>query len=226
MYSNFTPPTFLLENIEQWKNYLETEGYVVISNILHSNEILEAFNLFQKDWTTVSPNFNFEDTNTFNIQYTPIMYGKGMALFNGFGQSDFMWYLRTREQIKTIFKNIHNCEELVTSMDGFSVYVSGDQKTKSWFHIDQNPTNNLSSFQGAYNLLRVCENSAGFVVIPKSHNTFKPNVKHNKDWIMLDQNEISLFSPVKLLIPENCFTIWNSKLIHCNTGISEKKQKV
>lgn len=26
-------------------------------------------------------------------------------------------------------------------MDGFSVYVSGDQKTKSWFHIDQNPTN-------------------------------------------------------------------------------------
>lgn len=108
MYSNSTPPTFLLENIEQWKNYLETEGYVVISNILYSNEILEVLNLFQKDWITVSPNFNFEDTNTFNIQNTPMMYGKGMALFNGFGQSDFMWYLRTREQIKTVFKNIHN----------------------------------------------------------------------------------------------------------------------
>lgn len=48
----------------------------------------------------------------------------------------------------------------------------------------------LSSFQGDYNLLPVCEDSAGFVVIPKSHNTFKTNVKHNKDSIMLDQNEI------------------------------------
>ena len=29
-----------------------------------------------------------------------------------------------------------------------------------------------------------------------------------------------LYKVVKLLIPENCFVIWNSKTIHANTGIS------
>ena len=27
---------------------------------------------------------------------------------------------------------------------------------------------------------------------------------------------------LKLCIPENCFTIWNSKTIHANTGITKK----
>lgn len=69
-----------------------------------------------------------------------------MAVFNGFGQSDFMWYLREKEVIRSIFKQIHNTDELVTSMDGFSVYVSGDQKTKSWLHMDQNPIKDLTIF--------------------------------------------------------------------------------
>lgn len=223
--TNFTPPTFQLSDFQNWNQYLQQEGYVVISNILSDNEKKKAFNLFKKDWNHISPNFNFEDTNSFKIENTPMMYSKGMAVYNGFGQSDFMWYLRERENIQEVFRKIHNCQDLVTSMDGFSVYVSGDQKSKSWLHIDQNPNNPIDCFQASYNLLPVNEKSAGFVVVPKSHITFKPEVNHRKDWIMIENKYLVTDCPVKLLIPENCFTIWNSRTIHCNRGMQEKKKK-
>lgn len=216
------PPTFELSNVKDWKAFLDSEGYVVISDILTEKEKKEAFRLFQKDWKTVSPNFNFDDPDTYKIENTPMIYGKGMAVFNGFGQSDFMWYLREQKSIQSIFKQIHNTDQIVTSMDGFSVYVSGDQKTKSWLHIDQNPEDTTESYQGSYNLLPVNETSAGFVVVPKSHITYKPQVTHKKNWITVD----TLYeSSVKLLIPENCFTIWNSRVVHCNTGMTEKNKK-
>ena len=140
------PPTFELSNVKDWKAFLDSEGYVVISDILTEKEKKEAFRLFQKDWKTVSPNFNFDDPDTYKIENTPMIYGKGMAVFNGFGQSDFMWYLREQKSIQSIFKQIHNTDQIVTSMDGFSVYVSGDQKTKSWLHMDQNPIKDLTIF--------------------------------------------------------------------------------
>ena len=223
--ANLTPTTFQLSDFQNWNEYLQQEGYVVIQNILPESEKKEAFNLFKKDWNTISPNFNFEDNSTFAIENTPMMFSKGMAVYNGFGQSDFMWYLRGRENIQETFRKIHNCQELVTSMDGFSVYVSGNQKSKSWLHIDQNPNNPIKCYQAAYNLLPVTEDSAGFVVVPKSHITFKPQINHRRDWIMLKSTDTVDDCPVKLLIPENCFTIWNSRTIHCNRGMQEKKKK-
>ena len=94
-----------------------------------------------------------------------MMFGKGMAVFNGFGQSNFMWSLRTNPHIYKIFQEVHQTEDLVVSLDGFSVYLSDKQKSKSWLHIDQNPTNELFSIQGAYNFMPVGEKDAGFVVL-------------------------------------------------------------
>ena len=219
------PNLYKINETDLWKKNLDEEGYAVISDILSENEYKEAFELFKKDWSYVSPNFNFEDKNTWGIENSPMMYGKGMAVFNGFGQSDFMWYLRLSQNIKNIFQEIHNTEDLVTSLDGFSVYFSNKQKSKPWLHIDENPNNPIYCVQGSYNFFKVSDEDAGFVVVPRSHIEYTPVVTHNKDWLMCPENE-HLQNCKKLLIPKNCFTIWNSRLIHANQGMTKKNTEI
>ena len=57
--------------------------------------------------------------------------------------------------------------------------------------------------------------------MPKSHLFYKPAVCHNKDWIKCDL-EYYLKKSKKLLIPANCFTLWDSNVIHANQGMSKK----
>lgn len=216
------PIVYDIQQQDLWLEHLEKEGYVVIQDILNIEDYNEAFKLFKKDWSYVSPNFDFEDKKTWNIKNTPMMFGKGMAVFNGFGQSDFLWYLRTNKKIQNIFNIIHKTEELVVSLDGFSVFVSNKQKSSPWLHIDQNPRNPIYCIQGSYNFFKVEEKGSGFVVVPKSHKSFLPTVNHNKDWIMCPEKEY-IENSTKLLIPENCFTLWNSKCIHANEGMTNKE---
>ena len=221
MTTPLSPELFEKHDIINWKQHLDEHGFVVLTNILTSEEKTKTFNLFKKDLSYVSPNFDFDDTATWNIQNCPLMFGKGMAVFNGFGQSDFMWNLRVNRSIKSIYKNIYDCEELVVSLDGFSMFVSNKQKSKPWLHIDQNPKNDMYSIQGSYNFMKVSEKDAGFVIVPKSHKTYKPKVDYKKDWILCDTSDSHLSNSKKLIIPENCFTLWNSKLIHANEGINK-----
>ena len=47
-----------------------------------------------------------------------------------------------------------------------SVFLSKEQKSKPWLHIDQNPSNTVYSIQGAYNFMPVRNvNDAGFVIV-------------------------------------------------------------
>ena len=223
MTKTLTPPIFNRESPLEWKEYFDKEGYVVLGDILTETEKTDAFDLFKKDWIYVSPQFNFDDYNTWSIKTTPMMFGKGMAVFNGFGQSDFMWNLRLNPAIRDIYKNVYSTEKLGVSFDGFSVFISNKQKSKPWLHIDENPKNTLYSVQGSYNFMPVGEYDAGFYVVPGSHLTYKADVKHNRDWIVCDQDS-HIGQAVKLIIPENCFTLWNSRLIHSNVGMEKKKE--
>lgn len=220
----FNPPLFSLENESDWKTHLHEEGYVVINNIISDRERSEYFKQFAIDWNHVSPKFDFEDVKTWGIEHTPMMYGKGQAVFNGFGQSDFMWNLRLSPNIQDIFKRIHKTDDLAVSLDGFSVFLSEKQKSKSWLHIDQNPANTIYSIQGSYNFMKVGEEDAGFLVVPKSHINFNPSVSHKKNWILTGEEFVK--QAVKLLIPKNCFTLWNSKLIHSNIGMKKSCKKL
>lgn len=224
MSSPLIPQTFEKSDVAGWKAHLESEGFVVIKDILSPEEKTHTYDLFKQDLNTVSTNFNFEDKTTWTIENCPLMFGKGMAVFNGFGQSDFMWNLRLNSEIQSIFKTIYGCDELVTSLDGFSMFVSKKQKSKSWLHIDQNPANTIYSIQGAYNFMPVNSvQDAGFVLVPKSHETYTPIVSHKKDWIICDTTAPILAESRKLIIPENCMTLWNSKTIHANEGMSKSE---
>ena len=131
-YNCITPPTFDVNNYNNWSEFLEHEGYVVIRDILNSEEKNDFFMTFKQDFNTLSPDFNFDDPNTWSIKTYPGMFGKGMCVFNGTGQSNFMWKLRLNSKIQSIYKNIYNTDELITSLDGFSFFFSKKQKTKSF----------------------------------------------------------------------------------------------
>ena len=220
MSQPFTPTLFDISDQENWMEYLEKEGYVVIKNVLSSEEREQGLSLFKKDMATVSPRFDFDDSSTWSIETCPLMFGKGMAVFNGFGQSDFMWHLRLNPKIQNIFKQIYSTNDLVTSLDGFSMFISKAQKSKPWLHIDQNPKNDMYSIQGAYNYFPVNEKTdAGFVLVPGSHKNYKPEVKGKADWHVCNPQPIS--ESRKLIIPENCMVLWNSKTIHANEGMSK-----
>lgn len=214
------PQTFDSSDFANWKSHLEEEGYVVIHNIIPPEKKAEYMEQFKSEWSRVSTGFSWDNPTTYTIQHSPMMFGKGMAIFNGFGHSNFMWSLRTDPNIYGIFEQVHDTNELVVSLDGFSVFLSDKQKSKSWLHVDQNPENDIYSIQGAYNFLPVRENDAGFIVVPRSHKEFVPDVKNKKNWFVVDQDT---FVPQakKLIIPDNCFVLWNSKLIHANQGMNK-----
>ena len=102
--------------------------------------------------------------------------------------------------------------------------IQKSKKSPSWLHVDQNPKTTINSYQGAYNFLKVGEDDAGFIVVPQSHKTYVPKVSHKRDWFVVDQ-EAYLPHSKKLLIPENCFVIWNSKLIHSNQGMNKRNKE-
>ena len=223
--NTFTPPTFEKEEVRDWLDYLEEHGYSVIRDVLEQEVINDSLELFWKDWNTVSPGFVRTDPTTWGINTAPMMFAKGMAVFNGFGQSDFMWNLRLQKSIQTIFQEIHKTEHLITSFDGFSVFFSKKQKSDPWWHIDQHPSNQILSVQGAYNFLPVTKQSAGFTIVPGSHTSFSPSqTKDNPDWIQVYKNKSKseadniIASGVKLLVPGNSFILWSSRSIHANTG--------
>ena len=218
----YTPPTFSVDASDSWKRHLAEYGYVVLHNVLDNISRNHSIELFWKDWNTISPHFNRYNPSTWSIDTAPMMFAKGMALFNGFGQSDFMWSLRTQDPIKEIFSKVHGVakEDLVTSFDGFGCFFSRNQRPGNWLHIDQNPNNLAYSVQGAYNFFPVHEDSAGFIVVPRTHRMGCPRVSHLKDWIPI--TDPTFPEPVKLLIPENCFTLWNSRTVHANTGLTYK----
>lgn len=225
-YPTIVPPTFTYENISDALKYLETNGYVVFTSVLTTSEKTEFSKLFEADMKILSPKFSTTNKETWSIANYPGMFGKGICVFNGIGHADFMWYLRTNSVIQGVFKELYSTRDLVTSFDGCSIFCSNKQKSKSWHHVDQNPKNPIQSYQASYNLYPVTERSSGFVLAPKSHSQFVPQVTHSKDWIVLDKDSEWHSKVVKLLIPGNCLTVWNSKTIHANTGMEKKYENI
>ena len=226
-YNTGEPELYNKNDVDSWKSALEKNGYVVIKDILSKEDYDNSLELFKKDWNMVSPGFNFDDETTWKRNNMPLMYDKGMTFGNGLSQSDFMWSLRTNSNIKSIFEDLHNTNELVTSFDGFSVFTSPKQDTGKWLHIDLNeyhPWVDEFCPQGAYNFFKVDTSDAGFVVVPYSHETYKPPddiLMTGRQFISLDENDEHYQYATKLIIPENSFILWNSYTIHGSEGMDK-----
>ena len=128
-YGKYKPPLFKLSEKTTWLKFLQEEGYVVIKDIINDEITKNATKIFKKEWCQVSPNFKWVDKKTWIPDNSPIIWGKSSAMFNGFGQSRFVWMLRTQPSIHEVFSKVYNTKELAVALDGFSVFISPKQKS-------------------------------------------------------------------------------------------------
>lgn len=220
---SYTPQLFSISDDINWKEYLDKYGFVVINNVLDEETYTDLFAQFYLNWSNVATKFDFHDKTTWTPENCPMMWDIGMITGYGLAHARFQWELRTNPNVLDIWKRLHGTDELVVSFDGFSVFLTPEQKTSMWLHIDQNPKDPLYSIQGAYNFMPVGEEDAGFVVVPGSHRTFFVDVDEKHKFIPVNPYDIHVDYAVKLLIPSNCFVLWNSKTLHANSGMSASK---
>ena len=99
--------------------------------------------------------------------------------------------------------------------------MRGQPESGLLLHVDQcvgiDARSEMLSIQGAYNFFSVEAEDSGLVVVPSSHKRWAKYTKHF-DTIRPAEPEFAwaYAAARKLLIPANCFELWNSKTLHGN----------
>tara|TARA_Y100000389_G_scaffold204851_1_gene260175 strand:- start:2145 stop:3098 length:954 start_codon:yes stop_codon:yes gene_type:complete len=215
----FKPETYDFEDVAGWRDHLEEQGFVVIHEAMCEEDTTETIELFKEEMRYVSPDWNWDEPKTWVAKNSPMTWDKGSVVFQGFGQSDSNWNIRLKSKAKEAFSEIYQTENVVTSFDGLSLFVTSSQKSPSWLHQDQRAEDNRLSVQGILNLVECGEWDAGFVCIPGTHKTYTPaNAKG--DWCMVPEGDPLHGQEVKVMTPPRSLILFHSKLVHANTGMA------
>lgn len=211
-------------SLEKYKKDLLENGYVIIPNVLHIDELIKAKELFFK-WKNSIPNLD-KIHNTINPH--------GIYKFHEVGHQEFAWFIRTRPQIINIFKKIWDTDDLVVSFDG-ACYISKDckKKDKIWTHTDQaSNDSNLKCFQSFVSLTN--NETRTLVVYEKSHlmheNYFKEKqISNSKNWNLIDHDYLKEIQESKRVLKVNAgdLVIWDSRTFHQNQyGSSNCEERI
>ncbi|CAF1605803.1 unnamed protein product [Rotaria sp. Silwood1] len=145
----------------------------------------------------------------------------------GIGQSDFLWNVRSNRQVKKVYSQIWNTEQLLVSFDGCGIFRdwhnNPEWKTRSgWYHVDQNPKNkpDRCCIQGFVTLTDQNEKTGGLIVFPRSHLRFRELdevTKESRDFIKIP-NDHSIITRGKLVhCQAGDLVLWDSRMVHCNS---------
>ena len=192
---------------------LETKGYCIVPNILSSEEVDEAKQLFYT-WQKTIPNHD-KIHNAIDPH--------GIYKYHQAGRQEHAWYIRTHPKVIETYKKIWACEDLVVSFDG-SCYISKDMKKQDniWTHTDQAPNSKgLKCYQGFVALTSNKERT--LIVYEGSHlyheKYFKEKeIKSSKNWQLIDHETLSQMSAKKkvLEVPAGALVLWDSRTFHQN----------
>jgi len=238
-----SPPTFKIDDEKQrieLKNYFEENGYAVVQ----LNEIRGLEDKFW-DWLrglgtglpvsfpkTVKEVGEYRKKLPGNLS-NGIINGKeksgtgegsSVVVRTGIGQSNFCWSVRGDPQVRQVFECLLETKDLRVSFDSANIFFGKIQKaTKMWWHVDQQSSSNLS-IQGLYNARACTEKSGGFLCYPKSHKHHpeiiaRAKPRKNQEFILMKPTEpiLSSSQPILVCTPPHCLTLWDSRVIHCNT---------
>ena len=227
----FTPLVFNLGMSDQWKQHLDSEGYVVIKlNPIASHE--DWMSLMQE----LHSDFDPDNRSTWTNKIMPQNFSKAIQAEHNLCQSKLAWNIRVDPQIRIAFATVHKClpDDLCVSMDALSISWSCKNKSKLWPHDDQVrgiEGGDKYSVQGAYNTLSVGDENRGLCVVPRSHMSWSDRMDVLKELKLLGKSHFSADGGKssqyidtcgpklkKLLIPEHCLTLWNSRTVHCNSN--------
>jgi len=227
-----TPPVFSLDQLEPLETFMKENGFVVVADIISEEERSTGLHLFWEMMSQLNPDINKDDYFTWTNKQWPGRFSDGISTQDGIGQSEFMWYNRTRPRYIQLFQHLLGDDHLSVSFDGFVAFRPQIQTTAiNWPHIDQNlrligsEDNNI---QGAINYFSVTEEMGGFCCVPKSHLTWEEYLlKYLGDSVppnhgyMIPPSDPRLKNLAKLIIPARSAVLWYGKTIHCSTCSSK-----
>ena len=203
---------------------LQTKGYCVIPDVLSSQEVGDAKQLFYK-WQSTIPNHN-----KIHNQIDP----HGIYKFHNVGHQEHAWAIRTNPKVVDVFKKIWNTDKLVVSFDG-SCYISKDcnKQDNIWTHTDQAPNSKgLQCYQGFVALTSNRERT--LVVYEESHllheQYFKErNITSSKNWQLISEEYLETISTKKkaLEVPAGALVLWDSRTFHQNRyGLPGSEERI
>jgi hypothetical protein len=199
--------------LDKYFKDLKENGYVIIPNILSTEEIDLARKMFF-DWKN-----QIEDLDKFHNMIDP----HGIFKFHEVGHQEFAWFIRTRPKIINLFKKLWDTNDLVVSFDG-SCYIpkNCEKSDKIWTHTDQAP--NSTGLKCYQSLVALSSNEERtLVVYEKSHliheKYFKDrNIKSSNNWHLIDHKYLEEIKCYKreLKINKGDLVIWDSRTFHQN----------
>jgi len=227
-------PRFSVTNKDTLKdglNYLNENGYVVISDIMNSDEINQNKDLLWQFLENASNNtIQRNDPQTWANNW-PSYSTHGVVSGSGIGQSDFLWNVRSHPQIKKVFTETWNDSQLLVSFDGCGIFrdwrYDPTWKTNGgWNHVDQNPKAkpDRCCIQGLMSLTDQDDTTGGLIVYPKTYLHFdelSDIVKNTDDFVKVPDTHPVMNQGKTLGKLVHCkagdLILWDSRTIHCNS---------
>jgi hypothetical protein len=163
------------------------------------------------------------DKKTWNIKNTPLgpRYGMYQSII-----SHYPKFWKLREELYHVFTLLYDDFELVTSIDGASVYPpkSTSKTTKDWAHIDQTINSNSMCYQSQL----VCTDStATFVATVGSHLKHKQILKEfgieasSTNWHKFTDDQVTHLKKMfgdsyqtPIIASPGSIIFWDSRTIH------------
>jgi hypothetical protein len=104
------------EDKEKWMAYLEEHGVVVLKNVLSSEEVTTAKDLYWQWAEGLGNGLKRDDQTTWDQERWP-GHITGITSSNGLAHSESAWFVRTRPKVKESFVTIWSEEDLISSYD-------------------------------------------------------------------------------------------------------------
>ena len=233
---------FTLAENEAALAYLQQHGYVVYASTLSPGECEQALSLLWEYLEALGTGINRHDARTWGEVHWPHSVGGGILPWYGIGQSDALWFVRTRPAVRQAFEAIWRTDDLITSFDGCALFrpwqpPHGQREWRTnggWWHVDQNPLlrPDFDCVQGLVNLLPTSEQTGGNVLLPGTHNSdFARLREDHPDAVAASCACGDYFLPIpscdKLLqgdgphalmarLAAGDMLLWDSRVIHCS----------
>lgn len=237
-------------SIEEMKDRLREDGYVIIPNVLNDEECNEMNCKMFETLSYITQNrFQENDTTTWR-EYYELMPKNSMLIQNwSFGHAQYIWDIRQNPKVVNIFAQLWNVnnEDLLVSFDGTSIHLPPEITGKGWrekarslnLHCDQALNRNeFECYQGWITSNDIREYDGTLTVLKGSHRMHaqfadyarrqKKLGKSDVDWYKLDDAQMEWFAnqgldQVYIECPKGSLVLWDSRTIHCGVQPSRKR---
>lgn len=138
-------PSMFDANADDWKVHLNREGYVVIKDLLESDNVKKALNFLLADIKSLNPKIqNLDQVRGKDLP--PAQNKNDLRISGGICHGKFAWFLRTCPEVSRVFEMLFDLPEgapMTGSVDVVALAppASGSlvDGGKNWLHLDYSP---------------------------------------------------------------------------------------